>query len=44
MDIASIPLDQLYGPVVVADISDMVCDFHVIRPADIEARVDVKPG
>ncbi len=29
MDIASIPLERLYGPVVVADISDLVSDFHV---------------
>jgi kynurenine formamidase len=44
MDIASIPLERLYGPVVVADISDLVSDFYIIQPEDIEKRVDVKPG
>lgn len=44
MDIASIPLDRLYGPAVVADLSDTHGDYDLIRPADIEARVDVKPG
>jgi arylformamidase len=44
MDIASIPLERLYGPAVVADLSDVVSDFSIIRPADIEAKVDVKPG
>ena len=44
MDIASIPLERLYGPVVVADLSEIVSDFYIIRPADIEAKVDVRPG
>lgn len=44
MDIASIPLDRLYGPAVVADVSDEFGDFGIIRPNDIEARVKVKPG
>jgi arylformamidase len=44
MDIASIPLDRLFGPAVVVDLSDTHHDFDVIRPADIEARADVQPG
>ncbi len=43
-DIASIPLDRLYGPLVVADVSDEFGDFGFIRPEDIEARVEVRPG
>ncbi len=44
MDIASIPLERLYGPAVVVDISDTHHDFDVIRPSDIEARAEVRPG
>lgn len=43
-DIASIPLERLYGPAVVVDISDTHGDFDVIRPSDIESRADVRPG
>jgi kynurenine formamidase len=43
-DIASIPLERLYGPAVVVDISDTHGDFDIIRPSDIEARADVRPG
>jgi len=44
MDIASIPLEQLFGPAVVVDLSESHGDFDVIRPADIEERAQVSPG
>jgi kynurenine formamidase len=44
MDIASIPLDRLCGRAVVADLSDILGDFGLIRPRDIEERVEVRPG
>lgn len=42
-DIASIPLADLYGPGVVVDLSDKG-DYDIYTPADIEARVEVRPG
>jgi arylformamidase len=44
MDIASIPLDRLCGRVVVADLSDILEDFGVLRSEDVESRVNVLPG
>jgi arylformamidase len=44
MDVASIPLERLFGPAVVVDLSDSHGDFDVIRPADIESRAAVSPG
>ncbi|MGE5674162.1 MAG: cyclase family protein [Mycobacterium leprae] len=44
MDIASIPLDRLYGPGVVVDLSDIAEDYGIYTSADIERRVDVHEG
>jgi arylformamidase len=44
MDIASIPLERLYGPAKVVDLSDIVSDYYLIQPEDIEARVAIDPG
>ncbi len=44
MDMASMPLDTFYGDGVIVDISDAVEEWGVIRPADITARADVRPG
>jgi len=41
-DIASIPLDELYGPGVVVDLSDMAEDYGFYSSKDIEDRVEVK--
>jgi kynurenine formamidase len=41
-DMASIPLERLYGPAAVADISDITHDWYVYTPKDITDRVDVK--
>lgn len=45
-DIAEIPLDKLYHPGVIVDISDDFCeeDYGVYTSADIERRVEVKEG
>lgn len=43
-DIGSIPLERLYGPAVVADISDLASDYSIITPEMIEARADVQEG
>jgi len=42
MDIASIPLDRLYGPGVVVDLSDMAEDYGIYTSQDIEDRVEVR--
>jgi kynurenine formamidase len=44
LDIASIPLERLYGPAVVVDLSETHGDYGVIRPRDIEERAEVRPG
>jgi arylformamidase len=44
MDVASIPLAQLFGPAVVVDVSESHGDFDMITGQDIEKRADVKPG
>ncbi len=44
MDVASIPLERLFGPAVVVDLSDSHGDFDIITPNDIEARAHVEPG
>lgn len=41
-DVASIPLERLTGPAVVADVSDRVGDFDLIGPEMIEAAVRVE--
>lgn len=42
-DIASIPLDDLYGPAAVVDLSDIAEDYGVYTSKDIMKRVEVKP-
>jgi arylformamidase len=41
-DIASIPLDRLYGPGVVVDLSDLANDYGIYTSKDIEDRVEVR--
>jgi kynurenine formamidase len=43
-DIASIPLDELIGPGVVVDLSDIAEDYGIYTSKDIEDRVEVKEG
>lgn len=40
-DVASIPLERLFGPAVVADVRH-VGDHGLIRPTDVTSRVDVR--
>lgn len=42
MDIAGIPLDRLYGPGVVVDLSDMAQDYDIYTAKDVEERVEVR--
>lgn len=41
-DIASVPLDRLYGPGVVVDLSDIAFDYGIYTSKDIEDRVEVR--
>lgn len=41
-DIASIPLERLYGPGVIVDLSDMAEDYGIYTSQDIEDRVEVR--
>ncbi len=43
-DIASIPLDFLFGEGVVVDLSDIAEDYGIYTSKDIEERVEVKEG
>ncbi|MGI6617508.1 MAG: cyclase family protein [Saccharofermentanales bacterium] len=43
-DIASLELDMLCGPGVVADVSDIAEDWSIYTPQDIMDRVEVKKG
>jgi kynurenine formamidase len=42
--IDQLPLDWLYGEGVIVDLSDMLGELDVFRPADIEARTEVREG
>jgi kynurenine formamidase len=42
--IDELPLEWLYGPGVIVDLSDMLEDLDVFRPEDIEARAEVRQG
>ena len=42
--IANIPLEDLCGPGVIVDISDMVSDYSIITPEMITKKVEVKKG
>ncbi len=39
-----LPLEWLYGPGVIVDISDMVDELGMFRPEDLEARADIQDG
>jgi arylformamidase len=41
-DMASIPLDQLYGPGVVVDVSDKVNEWGIYTPDDVESKIEVR--
>jgi arylformamidase len=43
-DVGSIPLDQLYGPAVVVDISSDVGDYDIYKPEHITSKVEVREG
>ena len=42
--IEQLPLEWLYGPGVIVDLSDMLGELDIFRPEDIEARADVQDG
>lgn len=42
--IDELPLDWLYGPGVIVDLSDMLDELDIFGPEDIEARVEVREG
>jgi len=42
--IADIPLEDLCGPGVIVDISDLVSDYSIITPEMITSKAEVKPG
>jgi len=43
-DVASLPLERLYGEGVVVDISDAVNDYDIYAPETITSRADVRKG
>jgi len=43
-DVASIPLEKLYGEGVVVDISDLVGEYDVYAPEHVLSKVEVKEG
>lgn len=42
--IDELPLEWLYGPGVIVDLSDMLDELDIFGPEDIEARVEVREG
>ena len=44
MTIDEIPMDWLYGPGVIVNLSDVLDDFDVYTPEMIESRVEVREG
>jgi kynurenine formamidase len=44
MTIDEIPIDWLYGPGVIVDISDRMDDLALFTPADLEARAEIHDG
>lgn len=42
--IDQLPLEWLYGPGVIVDLSDMLDDLDIFTPQDIEKRVEVRDG
>lgn len=43
-DMASVPLDRLYGPGVIVDVSDQVGELDIIEPEHITSKIDVQEG
>jgi arylformamidase len=43
-DVASLPLDRLYGPAAIADISNEVGDYDIYGPEHITKNVEVREG
>jgi len=43
-DVASLPLERLYGPAVVVDISDDCGDYDIYGPEHITSKVEVREG
>lgn len=43
-DVASLPLERLYGPGVVVDISADVGDYDIYTPETLTARADIRKG
>ncbi len=43
-DIASLTMDELFGPGVVVDISDEVGEYEIYRPEHFTKKVEIKPG
>jgi len=43
-DMASVPLDTLYGDGVIVDISDKVGMFDIIKPEHFEGKVEIRKG
>lgn len=43
-DVASLPLERLFGPAVVVDISDAVGDYDIYTPQTITDRAEVRRG
>ena len=41
---ASIPLERLYGPAVIVDISDAVGEWDIIKPEHITSKMEVREG
>ena len=43
-DIASVPLDKLYGDAVIVDVSDVCGEFDIIRPEHLTRNVEIRKG
>ncbi len=43
-DMASIPLERLYGPAVIVDVSDVVGEWDILTPEHITSKMEVKEG
>ncbi|HSA80547.1 MAG TPA: cyclase family protein [Geminicoccaceae bacterium] len=44
MTVDQIPMEWLYGPGVIVDLSDQVEELGLFRPEDLEARADIREG
>ena len=43
-DLASIPLDTLFGEGIIVDISDSVGEWDIIKPEHLTTRAEIRPG